>query len=62
MAAMFNGGRVATKSITQESRNPTDCGDADPRHIVNSAIREILLQQTYDLPAIDQCLQLGWRA
>jgi len=62
MAAMFNGGRVATKSITEESRNATDCGDADPRHIVNLAIREILLQQTYDLPAIDQCLQLGWRA
>jgi hypothetical protein len=29
---------------------------------VNTAIREILLQQTNDLPAIDQCLQLGWRA
>ena len=62
MAAMFDGGRVAAKSITQESRNPTDCGDADPRHIVNTAIGEILLQQADDLPAINQCLQLGWRA
>ena len=62
MAAMFDGGRVAAKAITQESRNPTDCGDADPRQIVNTAIGEIPLQQTNDLPAIDECLQLGRRA
>ncbi len=62
MLAMFDRGRVPTKSITQESRNPADCGDADRRHIVNTAIGEMLLQQTNDLPAIDQCLQLGRRA
>ncbi len=62
MVGMFDGGRVPTKSITEESRNPTDCGDADPRHIVNTAIGEIPLQQTNDLPAIDECLQLGRRA
>ena len=62
MAAMFNGGRVPTKSIPEKSRNPADCGDADPCHIWNTAIGEILLEQTNDLPAIDQCLQLGRRA
>ncbi len=62
MDAMFDGGRVAAKSITQESRNPADRGDADPRHIMNTTIGEILLQQTSDLPAINQCLQLGRRA
>ncbi len=53
MAVTFDGGRVPTESVSQESRNPTDCGDADPRQIVNTAIGEVLLQKTNDLPAIN---------
>lgn len=60
--AMFDGGRVAAKSIIQETCYPTDCSDADARHIVDAAIREILLQKSNDLPTIDQRLQFRRRA
>ena len=58
---MLESGRVAAESVAQESRDPADRGDADPRHIVNATIREILLQQAYDLPPIDQRLELRRR-
>ncbi len=39
---MFYRSHVATKTITQETRNPTDCCDADARQIVNTTIGKIL--------------------
>ena len=62
MAVTFDGGCVAAKSVSQESRNPADRGDTDAGHIVYATIGKISLQKTNDLPAIDQCLQFGWRA
>ena len=56
---MFYCSRVATEAIAQETRNPTDCSDADARQFVNTTIGEVLPQQTNDPPAIYQCLQLG---
>lgn len=61
MTAAIEGGRVAAESVSQESRYPTDRGDTDASHIVDTAIGKVLLQQAHDLPAIDQCLQFSWR-
>ena len=58
--AVFNGSRVATEAIAQESRDPTDRGYTDARHVVDSAIGEILLQKSDDLPAVNQRLQFRW--
>ncbi len=59
---MFDCSRVAAKSIAQETRYPTDRRDTNAGHVVDAAIGEILLQIANDLPAIDQRLQLRWRA
>ena len=56
MAVTFDGGCVAAKSVSQESRNPADRGDTDAGHIVYATIGKISLQKANDLPAIDQCL------
>lgn len=56
LVAPFDGDFVAAKAIAQESRNPAYRRDADAGHSMNAAIREILLQQANNLPAIDQRL------
>jgi hypothetical protein len=60
--AVLDGGFVAAKPVTQESRNPADRGDADAGHVMNAPIGDILLKQANNLPAIDQRLQFGRRA
>ena len=58
---MLECGCVTAKAVAHKARNPANRGDADPGHVVNPAIGEILLQKTDDSPAIDQGLQLGRR-
>ena len=57
---VFNGGRVATEAVAQESRDPTDRRYTDARHVVDTAIGEVLLQKSNDLPAVNQRLQFRW--
>lgn len=54
--AMFDGGRVAAKAVTQKTRYPADRGNANAGNVMDAAIGEAFLQMTNDLPAIDQCL------
>ena len=61
-ARMPEGGCIAAEAVSHKSRNPADSSDADPCDVVNLPIGQVLLQKTDDAPAINQGLQLGWRA
>jgi hypothetical protein len=49
---------IATRAISQAARYAADGCNADPRQVVNPAIREPLFQVFNDLPAIDERLKL----
>src|SRR5690606_15556203 len=58
----LHGGRIAAKTVAQESGDAPYRGYADAREFVDAPVRQVLLQQLHDLPAIHECLQLRGRA
>jgi hypothetical protein len=61
LADAIEGGSIATESVAQESRNTADSCDADTSQVMDASIGQALLEQLDDLPAVDQCLELGRR-
>ena len=53
---------VAAESVRYEPCNTAYGGDADAGQVVNPAVGQVLLQQLDDVPAVDECLKLSWRA
>lgn len=59
MLRLFYRGCVAAESIAQVTCNPADGCDAHPGQVVYAPVREVLLQESHDLPPVNQCLELG---
>ena len=57
-----SGKRITAVAIRQVTSDTPDRRDTDTRLLVNLAIRDALLQEGNDSPAIRQRLQLGGRA